>query len=261
MISARIGLTQWSLDLADARFIAACADLGVDCCQLEYDSRLDRPHWRAEYVKAAETSGVALVAIAANGLSEMGLGRVGSASMREARGAVEAAEAMSIPVVQIPCFEQSAIRTSADWRHTIDFLRLVCEFAAARGVLVANENVLPAAQQIAMVEAVDAPNFRLLYDVLNPTLAGQDAAGLLRAVAAHLCPVMHVKDGRDSFTGDRLLGSGRADFPAFFTVLAETNFHGALLIENEYQYIEHPGGQGVKDDIAFLKAALQPYAP
>jgi sugar phosphate isomerase/epimerase len=80
------------------------------------------------------------------------------------------------------------------------------------------------------VRSVDHPRLRVVYDVANAELVGEDHGAALRRLAPLLGQV-HLSDGsRTRWAHDRV-GTGTVDFPAVLAALDEIAFAGARVLE------------------------------
>ena len=114
--SVRIGVTQWSLDGRGAETVHRAAALGfgaihLDSGELDGDLRLDDDRVRGAYRRAADETGVEIVAIAGGELNALGLtslpGTVNATRCRDSiRIAIDAAVDLGVPVVFLPSFRR-----------------------------------------------------------------------------------------------------------------------------------------------------------
>ncbi|QCW79470.1 TIM barrel protein [Streptomyces sp. S6] len=93
--------------------------------------------------------------------------------------------------------------------RTAEVLRPVAARAHARGLLLANENVLPALHAVRLAEEVGSPAFRLLLDTYNPVAAGLDVPGLVAVTHPWLAGQIHLKDGLTGTTATPPAGRRR----------------------------------------------------
>lgn len=148
------------------------------------------------------------------------------------------------------------------WAWLVDSLQRLGEKAQAAGVLLCVENhfntmTVSAAETAALMQAVDSPAVRILYDQANLAFTYnepyQQAIPLQQPWIAHV----HVKDlvfvdPNRPFTADavarvkaedravrsRVVGEGVLDWPAILASLKAAGYHGYLSLEYEYRW--HP---------------------
>jgi len=124
----------------------------------------------------------------------------------------------------------------------VDCLRAAAEHAAQAGLIVAAESHddwVRSSAVAAVVEAVDHPALRVLWDFGNAFGAGEDPAeGLARLKA--LLGYVHVKDGVRSAAGWRLtrFGEGNVPLPQIMHDLVAAGYQGPLCVEWERAW--HP---------------------
>ncbi|MGJ8640615.1 MAG: sugar phosphate isomerase/epimerase family protein [Opitutaceae bacterium] len=147
--------------------------------------------------------------------------------------AIEVAVKLDIPLLQIPSFGASELRTAEHISETARLMRYACERAQVAGIQVGTENVLPADQLTTLIQAVDMPNFKVYFDTANPhAMAQLDAIELLEASLPYLAEV-HLKDGRDD--GEpALLGEGDTGFSATLEALVKVGYKGWYVLESPY---------------------------
>jgi L-ribulose-5-phosphate 3-epimerase len=148
------------------------------------------------------------------------------------------------------------------WAWLVDSLQRLGDHAYAAGVQLCVENhfntmTVSAAETAALMQAVDHPGVRILYDQANLAFTHnepyQEAIPLQQAWIAHV----HVKDlvfidpdkpfsadavsrvkAEDRAVRSRLVGEGVLDWPAILAVLKSTGYDGFLSLEYEYRW--HP---------------------
>jgi 2-epi-5-epi-valiolone 7-phosphate 2-epimerase len=238
-----IGVTQWSVDGRGPETLYKAAELGfravhLDSGALGSDLLLDSASLQAEYVAAAQDSGVAIGAISPP-VNDCGVcSPAGSQAARQCwrliETAIGAAAKMRVPLVFVPSFREGEIRTEAQLVRTADVLRQACEAAAPHAVLVATENTLGVQGNLQLLAAANHPNLRVLLDTQNPVLWGHDAATLAEALWPRLANQVHVKDGAGGQMGNTPLGAGEAAFARTAQSLRALGFAGMLISENDY---------------------------
>jgi len=259
----RIGVAQWSVDGRGPETMHRAAALGFDTIhlssgELDGDLRLDDDTVRDAYLRAGRETGVAIDAIAAGDLNDLGMtSPAGSAQARKCRDsiriAIEAAGEMNVPLVFLPSFRVGEIHHEADLRRTAEVLAEACDHAASRSVTVATENTLDAAGNLMLVRAVGPSRLRVLLDTQNPALWGHSVPAMVDDLWPHLAAQIHVKDGRDGVMGNAVLGEGDSGFHETALALRERGFEGGFISENDY----HGERQAwVSRDIAVLTAAF-----
>ncbi len=102
------------------------------------------------------------------------------------------------------------------------------------------------ANTLELLERVDNPAFKLVFDTGNPFCHRQDAHGYLRAVIDHVVHV-HMKDGY--LDGDKNVftypGEGSCQVEACLRTLIAHGYDGGYSIEPHLAAIVHTGESGV----------------
>ncbi|WEH39248.1 TIM barrel protein [Streptomyces sp. AM 2-1-1] len=237
-----VGLVDWRLpgDHFDAATLAH--DVGADGLQLDLGGPgrgpwLDAPGVLDRVRDTCARLGVRPLAVAGNTLNDIGLHTPAEGPVRGVLTRVlDAAAALDAPLAFVPSFRRSEIREVGDLRRTAARLSWAAKEAAARGLLLANENSLAPRRALALVEEVAEPNFRLLLDTYNPRAHGVDVVELIEATHAWIAPQIHLKDGTDGVVAREPLGEGDGRVWEALTAL-----HGAgstpyaLVLENDYR--------------------------
>ncbi|MFI6943901.1 sugar phosphate isomerase/epimerase family protein [Streptomyces sp. NPDC050418] len=241
-----VGLVDWRLPCAGPAALEVARRAGADGVQFDLGgpgraAPLDGPGRLPALRDGVEATGVRVLAVSANCLNDIGLlAPEGSADAVRVRGVLErlldAAVELGAGLVLVPSFRRSAIAGGYGLQRTAEVLRRAAAEAQARGLLLANENVLPPDAASALVEKVASPAFRLLLDTYNPHLAGVRVPSLIGAVARHLADQIHLKDGIAGTGRTPLLGDGDGEVDETLAAVAR---HGlcprALVLENDYR--------------------------
>lgn len=240
----RVGVAQWVLDRRGEAAVARAAELGFEVVHVDF-GLLDDPEGlasgaaRRRLARLASDRGVAIGAVALNAVEKYGLTRPadehGARLSRDViRAGVEAAVELGAPMVYLPSFHASEMRSRDDLRTTAAALREACELAEGTSLEVASENTLGADANRALVDAVAHPRLRILLDCFNPSLWGHRAGEIARALRDRLAGQVHVKDGRGGVMGNARLGEGEGRFDETADALVEIGFAGDLILENDY---------------------------
>jgi sugar phosphate isomerase/epimerase len=217
------------------------------------------------YDRARRRAHIEYPSIAVNALLNHGLtnppdseaGRLGNLAVETA---VRVAADMNIPVVQVPSFEDGAIRDEAGLQNTVRHLAQACDLAETVDVIIATENLLSAAENRRLIDLVGGDRLRVFFDLQNPHLVeGYHVPDMLRDLMPFVVEV-HAKDGVDTMSS-AMLGQGASDFAQSAEVLREAEFSGWVHLENYYD--RYPLSERNDDpyellaeDLAILRAAL-----
>lgn len=180
--------------------------------------------------------------------------------VNEVKKAAEIARALEAPNVIVVAGDNIAGRTPAEQTASIiESGKRAAEIAAAHDVTViieplnnkveAKGHFLSTAEAgLAIVKAVNHPNFRLLYDLYHEQVQTGDAGAVI-AAAAPFTPVFHVADA----PGRRDPGTGGMNFPALYKAIAATGFKGVIAME--YRPVADPV-ESLKKAVDQMRAGL-----
>lgn len=261
-----VGVAQWCLDRAGCDAIERAAALGFEAIHVDAGIPNDEDcllgdSARRRFLRAAESAGIRIGAVAANGIER--IGPFAPASAPESRrcvelvhGAVEAAAEMNVPMMYVPSFGLAEIRDDTGLRRTAGLLRGACEIAEGTPVRVATENTLGPRTLLSLLEMVDHPKLCVLVDIYNAFLWGHDPCEIIRAVRDRMADDVHVKDGTGRMMGNAPLGEGDGDFARATRFLLSSGFPGTLIVENDYH--EH-AEERARHDVAAIRAIANEY--
>ncbi len=267
----KIGVCAWSLPIDGPYAAKLAAELGFDGLQLDIGSyergfSLSRDFVQKAYIDAAKENGIVYPSMAARvsdyysmvaepGEEEHGIVKRGIAK------AIEACGKMSIPLLLIPNFEKSAIRSDRHFEIVVDVMKWACDMAVTEGVTVTAENTLSVQDTEKLISQVDRSNFKIYFDFQNYYLhQGFYTPEILEALIPHVAE-LHVKDGKNKDLSGALLGEGDANFYESMEVLKKHDYSGWIVSENYYDVAPLCGEEDnpvelIKNDIASLKKVL-----
>lgn len=256
------GLVDWRLPVRGEAAVDLAFRYRADGLQFDLGGpgrgpRLDGRRGAVERLRrTAAAAGVAPLGVAANVLNDIGLtadaGTLAAARVRGVlRRLLDVGEELGAPLVFVPSFRAGAIDSERALLRTAEVLRPVAARAHARGLLLANENVLPALHAVRLAEEVGSPAFRLLLDTYNPVAAGLDVPGLVAVTHPWLAGQIHLKDGLAGTTATPLLGDGDGGVGATVDAVARHLRLTAVVLEND-----HRDGDGprLRADLARARA-------
>jgi 2-epi-5-epi-valiolone 7-phosphate 2-epimerase len=175
---------------------------------------------------------------------------------------INAANAMGIPLVLIPNFERSLIRSKNDLNSMVKVFKDTCDYALDKKITIASENVLSIDENLELIKNIKRSNFKLYLDTQNPYLhKGYKVEEMIERLFPYIIEV-HVKDGKGRDLSGALLGHGDSGFYKSINALKKLGYSGWINLENYYDkeplrlqnenYFEL-----IKQDIGILKAALE----
>jgi sugar phosphate isomerase/epimerase len=176
---------------------------------------------------------------------------------------VAAADYMKIPMIFVPGFHKSEVKSEEDLEYTAKTFRYLCEMAGEKDILVSSENQLTVAQQHQLYDMVGCDNFGMFYDSDNYFYNKEyDQVEILEGTIDILSPQLHVKDGKKGVLAGSLLGQGDANFYGTIETLKKHDYEGWLIIENLY-YLQPLRDQNedlfalFHEDVRILKNAVK----
>ncbi|MDR1482754.1 MAG: sugar phosphate isomerase/epimerase [Synergistaceae bacterium] len=247
MNDVKIGACDWALPGAGLNAARIAADFGLEALSLKiglYENDYPISHGRMQryYLDDQQRYGIDYCAIALNDFDNIPIyAEKGSPDFQRVRTlfdrGVRTAAALHIPVIQVPCFAASELKTESHFERASEGLRYLCGEAGERGITVAGENLLNPSEFEKLLHMVDKENFRAYYDSQNYHLfRGYDQLEILKGLYPHMTGQLHVKDGRGAMSG-ALLGTGGSNFHGTMRTLKEHGFKGYILLENYYDQL------------------------
>jgi sugar phosphate isomerase/epimerase len=266
----RIGICEWAFPLPGPYGCKLAADFGLEGIELDLGSYergflLANKVVQQAYREAGAQWGISFPSMAINALCAYGMTSPENSEKRQIALAaihkgIDAAEVLKIPIVQLPSFKDGAINNETDFQLAAQCIKIACQYAAAKGIVIGTENVLSAEDNLRMLNEVGEANLRIFFDTQNPYLMKKyNVAEMIRKFGPSICEV-HVKDGNEVMSG-ALLGKGESGFYQSLAALREINYSGWFHFENYYD--RRPLNSGDEDpfellrqDIKTLKEAL-----
>ncbi|MGI6168231.1 MAG: sugar phosphate isomerase/epimerase family protein [Christensenellales bacterium] len=249
------------------------AEAGLDGMSVEYGTYeqgfpLTQPYLQQLYLEEQQKYGIDYPNVGCSGFDFIPFhARPGTkyyGIVRDAlKNAVKAAANMGIPMVFVPGFNESEVKSQEDLEYAASMFQYFCDEAGEKGISVGYENQLSAKEQHTIFELVDRPNFGMFYDSNNFYFQkGWNQAEILDATYDIMLPQLHVKDGKKGSIASAILGSGDTDFYATIDVLKKKEYKGWLILENLYYLspmrdLHEDWFELMRQDVAALKAAVR----
>ncbi|MDB0021092.1 sugar phosphate isomerase/epimerase [Candidatus Pseudothioglobus singularis] len=128
----------------------------------------------------------------------------------------------------LPLFESSELN-SKNMNQYIEPLRIVASSAFEKGMLTCLETILTGKELIDLLNLIDLPYVKVVYDTGNRVAFGHDLAGDIRLLGDSIAHV-HIKD-KNSDNVNVLLGTGLVNFESVFFALNDINYSGPYTFE------------------------------
>jgi len=150
------------------------------------------------------------------------------------RKGIEVTAAMKIEAIMLPCFFESYINSEEEFQNTVTAFRYCCQLAQDKGLDVYVESILPAKDQLRMLEVVKMPNLYVFYDTQNyDAFSDLDQVEMIKAFQPYMGTQFHVKDGCGA-TSNRMVGEGNGKVFETLNYIREKGFKGWVISENFY---------------------------
>jgi len=228
--SLPLGVCDWTIGkTGDPSAFELAAKLGLDGVQVSLVPKGDSlaladPAFRQDFLKAVRKARIPIASFAIGDLNNVPLKSDPRAEQWLAKG-IDVASAMEVKVILVPFFGKGELRNDpAGIDAVVAALRRLAPRAEERGVVLALESYLSAADNLKILDRVGSPAVQVYYDVGNSQDAGYPILDEIRRLGPHIVEV-HAKDTKD------LYGKGSMDFPAVCAALEDIGYKGWLVVE------------------------------
>lgn len=146
-------------------------------------------------------------------------------ALRRAVEGVEITRGLGAKILMLVFFGQCALSSRAEMDGVVGPLKELAPHAEKAGVVLGFENVIPAADNIRILDQVGSPALKVYYDIGNATnMGGWAPAQEIRALGRERICQFHFKD-------KGYLGEGAVDVKAALAAIREIGFEGFLVLE------------------------------
>jgi L-ribulose-5-phosphate 3-epimerase len=225
-----LGVCDWTIGkTGDPAAFGLAAGLLLDGVQVSLVPKGDSlaladPALRRVFLEAARKARIPIASFALGDLNAVPL-KSDPRAERWLAKAIDVAAAMSVKVILVPFFGKADLRNDpAGIDAVVAALKRLAPGAEAKGVVLALESYLSAAEHLKIIERVGSPAVRVYYDVANSQDAGYPILDEIRELGPRIVEV-HAKDTKG------LYGKGSMDFPAVLKALAEIGYKGWFVLE------------------------------
>ncbi|HEC61528.1 MAG TPA: sugar phosphate isomerase/epimerase [bacterium] len=267
----KIGICEWSLPIDGPYASKLVAELGFDGLQINIGDyhrgfSMSRKLVQDAYLEMAEKSGIEFPSMAARVTDYFTM--FSSRDEEESRivragiaQAIDACQAMNIPILLIPNFVKSEISGRREFEEAVEVFQWACDEAGEKEIIIAAENTLSTDDTKRFLTEIDRKNLRIYFDTQNYYLhKGYETSQMLDELIEHVCEI-HVKDGKGKDLSGSLLGQGDTDFYSSMEVVKKHGYNGWIVIENYYDQKPLSDQDDdlkalIKEDLKTLKAVL-----
>jgi len=235
LIQSPPGQLQWfPQEFWESEFLLAAA-IGIDFVELiaERHHNPDNPLWSADgqaRIKAiAARAGTSLHAFCNDFIVDHAL--VGDDEvLQQNLRLIDCGARLGCQKYILPLFEQSEM-TADNADAFVAPLRVIAEHAHAAGITLCLETVLPAVELLPVLERLDHPAVRVVYDTGNRVAFGHDLARDIRVLGTWIAHV-HIKD-KNAANENVILGTGLVNFLRVFEALDHIHYAGPFTFETQ----------------------------
>ncbi len=253
VFSLPLGVCDWTIGkTGDPAAFGMAAGLLLDGVQVSLVPKGDSlaladPALRRVFLEASRKARIPIASLAIGELNGVPLKSDPRAEKWLEKG-IEIAAAMDVKVILVPFFGKGELRNDpAGVDAVVAALGRLAPKAEARGVVLALESYLSAAEHLKILERVGSPSVRVYYDVANSQDAGYPILDEIRTLGARIVEV-HAKDTKG------LYGKGSMDFPSVLKALEDIGYKGWFVLEGT----EMPLGvaESIRYDVDYLRTVF-----
>jgi len=240
----KLGICEWAFPLPGPGGLSIASEMGLQGMELDFgdyekgfplsNSNIQKTYLENGKKYSVEFPSMAVNALCAHGMTHPEESSDGMIAILAIKKAIQAAAEMGIPVLQLPSFDDGAIRNEVGFYNTCEKLRMACEIAQTHGIIIATENDLSVKESLKLIEEVNTSNFKIFYDTQNYYLnRGYYIRDHLNQLLPHICQI-HIKDGFNGKISSALLGNGDTDFYHTAKLIKDSKCTTWLFLENYY---------------------------
>ena len=247
MKNIKIGACDWALPGTGLNATRIVAELGLEVLSLKIGSfennyPIAEKTMQKYYLEDQQKYCIEYCALALNDFDNIPMhARENSHQYDKAwtiiKKGVQTAIALNIPMIKVPGFAASEIKSDKDFEYSAKAFKYLCDEAGEHGIQVASENLMIPSEFKKLYDMVNRKNFGVYYDSQNyHVFRGYDQVEMLEGLFPYMVGQLHVKDGNGIMSG-ALLGKGDSNFTATMQMLAQKNYEGCILLENYYDQL------------------------
>jgi len=141
---------------------------------------------------------------------------------------IEQGNKLGIVKYVMPFFDSSEL-SMGNMHEYIEPLKKVAEFAHNKDITVCLETILTGEELVKLLDLINMPNVKVVYDTGNRVVFGHDLAGDIRLLGDAIAHV-HIKD-KNIDNANVLLGTGLVNFENVFYALNDVGYSGPYTFE------------------------------
>lgn len=241
----KIGIVQWRLDHLGIEALYRATELGFNAIHIDAGNTAGNPlpnniSTYCLYQEAVMHTGITITAIAVNVLNQHNFFHSAFSSSAHKisnaiQDAIDMAAFLQVELILIPSFYKNEIRTRKELLKTAKLLQDACVYGKEQNVLIATENSLGVKENVELIQRIDHPSIRILFDTQNPVLWGHEPVKIIENLHGFFCNQVHIKDGCNGVMGNASLAKGQANVKGTLQALQRISFSGDMILENDYR--------------------------
>jgi sugar phosphate isomerase/epimerase len=226
------GCLQWFPQEGWRDEFSTAARIGVDYIELiaEVQYNPDNPIWTDNGIKSikqlTKDNNLSLHALCNDYIVENFF--LNESVIQQNINLLEQGKKLGIEKYIMPFFDSSEL-SMVNMQKYIKPLKRVAENAHDKGITVCLETILTGKELIELLNLIDMPNVKVVYDTGNRVAFDHDLAGDIRLLGDLIAHV-HIKD-KNSDNENVLLGTGLVNFESVFYALNDIGYNGPYTFE------------------------------
>lgn len=137
-------------------------------------------------------------------------------------------EKLGVEKYIMPFFDSSEL-SIVNMHEFVQPIKRIANAAYEKGIIVCLETILTGEELIILLDEIDMPNVKVVFDTGNRVAFGHDLASDIRLLGYRISHV-HIKD-KNSDNANVLLGTGLVNFESVFLALNDIDYTGPYTFE------------------------------
>jgi L-ribulose-5-phosphate 3-epimerase len=232
LIQSPPGCLQWFPQEQWQDEFKIASDLGIDYIELiaEVQHNENNPIWSEDGIEEikhlVEKNNLTLHALCNDYIVEHKL--LEECVVEQNIKLLKQAEKLNVEKYIMPLFESSELNID-NMEEYIDPIRKIAKCANDKGITTCLETILTGEELIKLLDMIDRPYVKAVYDTGNRVAFGHDLSGDIRLLGNKISHV-HIKD-KDNKNSNVLLGTGLVNFSEVFKAFKDIQYNGPFTFE------------------------------
>ena len=226
------GCLQWFPQESWQQEFDTAKDIGIDYIELiaEVQNNTENPIWTDDGIKEikqlVKDNNLTLHALCNDYIVEHLF--LDEEVLRQNISLLSQGKKLGIEKYILPFFDSSELST-VNMQEYVNPLKKIANVAYEKGIMVCLETILTGEELITLLDLIDMPNVKAVYDTGNRVAFGHDLASDIRLLGDRIAHV-HIKD-KNSDNANVLLGTGLVNFESVFFALNDIDYNGPYTFE------------------------------